>query len=164
MLVEEDDYLAHYGILRRSGRYPWGSGGTQNSRNRKFLDEVARLRKEGMTDTEIARGFGITRNQLTAAKTIARNEVAADNRRQAQRMKDKGMSNVAIGERMGMNESSIRALLAPGAADKADILMNTADMLKRQVDEKGIVDIGKGVEVELGLTATKFNKIGRAHV
>ena len=157
MLVEEDDYLAHYGILRRSGRYPWGSGGTQNSRNRKFLDEVARLRKEGMTDTEIARGFGITRNQLTAAKTIARNEVAADNRRQAQRMKDKGMSNVAIGERMGMNESSIRALLAPGAADKADILMNTADMLKRQVDEKGIVDIGKGVEVELGLTATKFN-------
>ena len=23
-----EDYLAHYGILRKSGRYPWGSGGS----------------------------------------------------------------------------------------------------------------------------------------
>lgn len=157
MLIDESEYLAHYGILRRSGRYPWGSGGTQNSRNRKFLDTVAELRKEGMTDTEIARGFGITTTQLRAAKTIARNEVQQDNRRQAQRMKDKGMSNVAIGERMGLNESSVRALLAPGAADKADVLASTAEMLKRQVDEKGIIDIGKGVETQLGLTTTKFN-------
>ncbi len=28
MLIDEEDYLAHYGILRRSGRYPWGTGGT----------------------------------------------------------------------------------------------------------------------------------------
>jgi hypothetical protein len=157
LLVDEKDYLAHYGILRRSGRYPWGSGGTQLSRSRKFMDVVQELRDQGMTDTEIARGFGISRNELHAAKTIARNEVKQDNQRRAQRMKDKGMSNVAIGERMKLNESSVRALLAPGAADKADALAATADMLKRQVDEKGIIDIGKGVEVGLGLTSTRFN-------
>ena len=29
MIVPEENYLAHYGILRRSGRYPWGSGGPE---------------------------------------------------------------------------------------------------------------------------------------
>jgi len=26
----DEDYLAHYGVLRRTGRYPWGSGGPEN--------------------------------------------------------------------------------------------------------------------------------------
>ncbi len=57
MKLDEKDYLAHYGILRKSGRYPWGSGGTQSARNKKFLDIVTELRKEGMTESEIARGY-----------------------------------------------------------------------------------------------------------
>ncbi len=32
MVITEEAYLAHYGILRRSGRYPWGSGGNQNKK------------------------------------------------------------------------------------------------------------------------------------
>lgn len=157
MVIEEEEYLAHYGILRRSGRYPWGSGGTQNTRNRKFLDVIEDLRKQGLSDTEIARGFDMTTTELRAVRSIARTEVQQDNRRQAQRMKDKGMSNVAIGERMGLNESSVRALLAPGAADKADVLFATSDMLKKQVEEKEIIDIGTGVEHQLGLTRTKLD-------
>ena len=40
---DHEDYLAHYGILRKSGRYPWGSGEageTQSQRNRSFLDYI----------------------------------------------------------------------------------------------------------------------------
>ena len=59
MIRTEEAHLAHYGILRRSGRYPWGSGSTQNKRNKDFLDYIGGLRDKGMTDTQIAKGIGI---------------------------------------------------------------------------------------------------------
>ena len=121
------------------------------------MDAVKELRDAGMSETQIAEGFGITTTQLRAARTIARAEIKQDEIRQAQRMKDKGMSTTAIGVRMGRNESYVRTLLAPGAADKANALAGTADMLKRNVDEHGIVDIGMGVEAGLGLTTTKLS-------
>lgn len=157
MIIDEEDYLAHYGILRKSGRYPWGSGGDQTERNRTFLSVVEDMRKDGMSETDIARGFGITTTQLRAAKSIARAEQKQSNINMAQRLKDKGYSNVAIGERMGINESSVRALLAPGQKDKADVLQATSNMLKSQVDEKTYIDIGVGVEHHVGVSKTKLN-------
>ena len=156
--MEFDDaaYLAHYGILRRSGRYPWGSGKTQEERNRSFLGIVDEMHKQGMSDTEIARGFGMTTTQLRASRTIAKTAEKQAQIGMAQRLKDKGYSNVAIGERMGLNESSVRALLAPGQKDKADILEATSQMLKEQVAEKGYIDIGTGVEHHLNLTSSKL--------
>ena len=167
MKLTEDQYLAHYGILRRSGRYPWGSGGTQSKRNKMFLDIVEDMRKQGMSEAEIARGFGISTTQLRASKSIARNEQKQQQINMAQRLKDKGYSNVAIGERMGINESSVRSLLDPGAKDKADILEATSEMLKRQVEEKGYIDVGTDVHRDLplgdnpgariGISSTKFD-------
>jgi hypothetical protein len=153
----EEEHLAHYGILRRSGRYPWGSGGTENTRNRSFLDTVDGLKKDGMSDSEIARGFGITTTQLRAARSIALAQQKQEKILSAQRLKEKGWSNVAIGQRMGINESSVRALLAPGEKDKADALRTTANMLKDQVAKKKYVDIGGGVENQLGVTQTRLN-------
>lgn len=145
MIIDEGDLL-HYGILRRSGRYPWGSGGTENQRNRQFLDEVARLKSMGLSESEIAKGFGTSITELRAAKSIAKNEQRQSDIAMAQRLKDKGYSNVAIGQRMGKNESTVRSLLAPGAKDKSDILQSTADMLRAEVAEKTYVDVGTGVE------------------
>lgn len=156
MIIDEDQYLAHYGILRRSGRYPWGSGGSQTTRNRDFLDYVSNLRKQGMTEAEIARGVGISRNELQAAKSIALAQQRQEKILTANRLKEKGWSNVKIGERMGLNESSVRALLSTGAKDKADALQTTANMLKGQVDEKLMIDVGKGVEHHLGITDTRL--------
>lgn len=157
MIIEENDYLMHYGILRRSGRYPWGSGSTQNSRNRQFLDHVESLRSQGLSETEIARGLGITTTELRAAKAIVKAQKKQADIAQAQRLKEKGYSNVAIGERMGINESSVRALLAPGQAAKADILESTSSMLKDQVAAKGYIDIGSGVENHIGISSTKLS-------
>ena len=67
------------------------------------------------------------------------------------------MSNAAIGREMGINESSVRALLAPGALDKANVLTSVADMLQKEVDEKGLVDVGSGVSNQLDITQTKLN-------
>jgi predicted transcriptional regulator len=157
VIFDEDDYLAHYGILRKSGRYPWGSGGDQSTRNQDFLGYVDDLRSKGLNETDIAKGLGITTTQLRAAKSIARNQEKQAQIGMAQRLKDKGYSNVAIAERMGIGESSVRALLAPGQKDKADVLQTTANMLKSQVADKNYVDIGTGVENHLGISGTKLN-------
>ena len=163
--VTEEEFLAHYGILRKSGRYPWGSGGTQSARNASFLQIVRDHEKnDKMSEKEIADGYGMTINQLRALKSIAGNQQRQEKIRTAQKLRDKAMSTSAIARQMGVNESTVRGWLAPGAADKADILLATSDMLRRQVEEKGWIDVGAQVERSLpinganvGISATKFN-------
>ena len=131
MIVKAEDHLSHYGTPRHSGRYPWGSGGAETTRNRHFLDSVEKMKNDGLSETEIARGLGITTTQLRAQRTIALNQQKQEKINMAQRLKDKGLSNVKIGERMGINESSVRALLAPGVKDKTDILGVGKQIFKR---------------------------------
>lgn len=158
MSLLKEDYLEHFGILRKSGRYPWGSGGDipNEQRNKEFLDYVRQLRRQGLTDTEIAKGMDITRNQLQDFKSIARNEMKAAEISQAYRLKAKGMSNIEIGIAMEKNESSIRSLLAEGQMDKAAKIQSISNMLKDQVDTHEYIDIGKGVENHLGITKDKL--------
>ena len=75
----------------------------------------------------------------------------------AQRLQDKGMSKSAIGRQMGIPESSVRNLLKPGAIDKARSNQVTSDMLKREVDDKGMIDVGVGVEHHVGVTRSKLD-------
>jgi DNA-binding CsgD family transcriptional regulator len=148
--------IKHYGILRRSGRYPWGSGGSQAARSSEFLNIVDGLRKEGLSEVEIARGFGMTVTQLRNTNTIAKNAKKQADIDMAQRLSEKGMSNIAIGRQMKINESSVRALLAPGQRDKLNVLHTTANMLREQVDAKGAIDIGTGNENYLGISKEKL--------
>jgi len=110
----EEQHLAHYGILRRSGRYPWGSGASQSTRNRSFLDIIDMDRKAGRTEKEIADGHGITTSQLRACISIASSQQRQEKILTAERLKDKGYSNVAIGQRMGIRES-ISAAITSGS-------------------------------------------------
>ena len=131
-----------------------------STRSRDFLAEVDNLRGQGFTESQIAQGFGITTTALRAAKTIAVNRLRQDRIAMAQKLKDKGYSNVAIGQRMGINESSVRSLLAPGAKDKTDVLIATSDMLKREVEAKKYIDIGRGVETGLPIGTDTAAVIG----
>lgn len=172
MIIDEDvyeDHLAHYGVLRRSGRYPWGSGQdpegqypwshhpTQNQRNKAFLDHINDLKRQGLSEPQISKGLDIPIAKLRAAKTIARAEQKQAQINQAQRLKDKGNANTAIGKIMGLNESSVRALLAPGAASRSDLLTNTSNMLMSEVDTKKMVDVGAGVESQLHMSRTNLD-------
>jgi DNA-binding transcriptional regulator YiaG len=156
--IDIEDYLEHYGTKRHSGRYPWGSGAHPDQHgSASFLRDIEEMRKvHKMSEVEIARGLGISTKQLRDAKSIAKNEQLQADINMAQRLKDKGYSNVAIGQRMRKNESQIRALLEPGKKDRLDIQKTTADMLKAAVDEKHYIDIGTGVERHIGVTSTKL--------
>ena len=67
-----EDTLAHYGILRKSGRYPWGSGKDPYQRSRDFQGLVKGLAAKGMSEAEIAKGLGMTTTELRATKSIAK--------------------------------------------------------------------------------------------
>lgn len=161
MIVDEEDYLAHYGVLRRSGRYPYGSGGHAEvaARSITLLSAIDKLKAEGFKEPEIAKalfGENGTTTQLRAQKTIANNAKKHHDILTAEKLKKAGLSNVAIGKEMGINESSVRALLAPGAKLKADSLITISDALRAEVDKKGVIDVGSGVEASLHISTEKL--------
>lgn len=165
MNISEEDYLEHYGILRKSGRYPWGSGENPSQRSKTFTDILAQHRKEGLSEAKIAELYStdddpFTTTDLRAAKSRAVNIQKRDQIRQAQNLKDKGMGSSEIARHMGVNESTVRSLLEPGRLDKLDTLEKTANMLKREVEEKGFLDVGAHVERDLPIGETPETNIG----
>lgn len=157
MLIDEEEYLAHYGTPRHSGRYPWGSGGPDEQRNRDFLAIVEDLRKKGLSEKEIAEGMGLTTTQLRNQKSIAVSAERQGKINEAQRLKDKGLSPTAIGKQMGVNESTVRSWLTPGAADKATKLETTSNVLRDNIASKKYIDVSRGVEAHMGVTRTTLN-------
>ena len=150
------DELKHYGTPRHSGRYPWGSGDDPYQKSKSFLGQVDELRKQGKSEVEIASYFGMTTSKLRAQKSLAKAEKRAADAAFAYRLKEKGYSNVAIGERMGINESSVRELLKPSLKERSEVTKATANMLKDSVDKNGFIDVGAGVEHHLGVSRTKL--------
>ena len=148
--------LAHYGVKRRSGRYPWGSGQDPHQHSGDLLSTIKDLKAKGLTETEIAKGLGMTTTQLRAQRSIAKNEKRKADVAMVARLKEKGMSNTAIGRRMGINESSVRALLDPTLKERAGSTEALAKELKKQVGKDGLLDVGLGVEVNMGVTSTKM--------
>ena len=148
--------LAHYGVKRKSGRYPWGSGKDPHQHSGDLLSTIKDLKAKGLSETEIAKGLGMTTTQLRAQKSIAKNEKRKADVAMVARLKEKGMSNTAIGRRMGINESSVRALLDPTLKERAGSTEVLAKELKKQVGKDGLLDVGLGVEVNMGVTSTKM--------
>jgi len=149
--------LKHYGILRKSGRYPWGSGEFPYQSDPSFRSQVHEFKKQGKTEKETAEAMGLSIAKLRAEISL---EKAAERKSMsdfATRLKDKGYSNVAIGKRMGINESSVRNLLDPAMQERALITEKTADMLKKQVEEKLYLDVGAGVENSIGVSRSRLN-------
>jgi hypothetical protein len=158
-IFDNFDELMHIGVERKSGRYPWGSGENPNQRSVTFLSTIDELKKKGLTEKQIADGMGLgSTTQLRALKTRAKAEKRAADMTEANRLRnEEQMSNVAIGKKMGINESSVRALLDEGAQARNDELFQIADMLKDNVDRKGMIDIGEGTENLIGVSQTKLN-------
>lgn len=153
--IQEEDYLAHYGIIRRSGRYPYGSGGNAQG----FLAGINQMRESGMSDAKIAEARGMTTTELRARIGIARNEEKARQVYQARALREKGMSLDAIATRMGLpGESSVRSLLADGALNKVDKLQGTVDMLKEKIEKGEMLDVGAGVWNTLGISREHLDK------
>jgi hypothetical protein len=147
----EEDFLVHYVTPRHSGRYPWGSG-KKPQRSKNFVSRVDYYRSQGYGDTEIANMEGISTTEFRKRLSIARTESKRADIAMAQRLKEKGMSNVAIGQRMGHNESYVRTLLKDGADVKANRLNATTEILEDSVKGKKYIDVGSGVNTYMNVS------------
>lgn len=162
-----EEILMHYGTPKRSGRYPWGSGGNPYQHSGDFLSRVGELKKQGLSEVEIAKSMGFVdkygRTQTTKLRTQI--SLAKDDRRSitvatAKGLREKGYSLNEIAEKMGYNnDSSVRSLLNDNSEARMNQAKSVADFLKKQVDEKGMIDVGVGVERELGdISREKMNQ------
>ena len=152
-----NDELMHYGIKRRSGRYPWGSGDNPYQHSGDFLSRVEELKKQGLSETEIAKNMGLTTTQYRAQKSLAKDERRASEVATAKSLREKGYSLNQIAEKMGYsNDSSVRSLLNENSEARMNQAKVTANFLKKQIDEKGMIDVGVGVERELGVSKEKL--------
>ena len=165
-----DDMLMHYGMPRRSGRYPWGSGKNPYQRTGDFISRVEELKAEGFTFTDadgktytgevaIAKSMGLTTTQLRTQLSLAKAERRADNVATAKALREKGYSLNEIAQQMGYaNDSSVRSLLNTDSEARMNQAQATADILKKMVDEHGMLDVGAGVERELGVSEEKLRE------
>lgn len=154
------DELMHYGMPRRSGRYPWGSGEEGYQHNRDFLGRIEELKKNGWTETpeNIKAEFGITTTQYRTQKSLAKNERRLLDVARAKSLKEDGLGATEIGRKMGIPESSVRSLLNEQSEARTSKARETADFLKKQIDEKGMIEVGAGVELELNISKEKFKE------
>ena len=152
------DELMHRGMPRRSGRYPWGSG-KDPQRNMDFLSRLDELKKNGFVENaeNIKNEFGISMNEFRNEKTICNYERRMLQVNTAKAMKLDGLNNVEIGKKMGINESTVRSLLNPKSEDKMQEVVNTVNFLKARVDDKKMIDVGAGVNIQLGISKEKLD-------
>lgn len=154
-----EEILMHYGMPRRSGRYPWGSGDNPYQHSGDFLSRIEELKSQGLNETEIAKSMGLTTTQYRTQKSLAKDERRALEVATAKGLREKGYSLNEIAEKMGYtNDSSIRSLLNENSEARMNQAKKTAEFLKDQIDKKGMIDVGTGVERELGISKEKLNQ------
>lgn len=154
-----EEILMHYGMPRRSGRYPWGSGDNPYQHSGDFLSRIDELKSQGLRKTEIAEHLGLTTTQLRTQMSLAKDERRSLQVATAKGLREKGYSLNEIAEKMGFaNDSSVRSLLNENSEARMNQAKTTADFLKKMIDEKGMIDVGTGVERELGISREKLNQ------
>lgn len=168
-----EEMLMHYGMPRRSGRYPWGSGDSPYQHSNDFLGRVEELRKQNFTytdekgktwtgDNAIAKSMGLTSSQFRTEIGLANSERRMLNVARAKSLREDGLGYTEIGREMGVRESTVRSWLNQESEDRMNKAKETADFLKARVQEVsadgGMIDVGSGVERELNISREKLNQ------
>ena len=169
------EYIEHIGVGaddnppgRGSGRYPKGSGKNpyQHETAPDFYNYVKQLEKKGLSEVEIADGLGISTTKLRAWYTMAKNDIRREKISYAKKAQEEGKSNIQIGIELGekynldkspIGESTVRSLLNGEAEARMNTSVKTAEELKKILEDKKTLDVGVGVEREIGITRTKLD-------
>lgn len=153
-----NDILMHYGMPRRSGRYPWGSGENPYQRTGDFLARYNELKDQNMSEVEIANAMGLSTTQLRVQKSRAKDERRMLQISQMKALKEKGYNRSEIARQMGVNESTIRSWENEESEARMNAAKVTAQQIEDRIKEVGMVDVGEGVERELGVSKEKLEE------
>lgn len=163
-----DEELMHYGIPRRSGRYPYGSGDNPYQHSKDFLGRIKELKESNFTytdengkkwtgDNAIAKSMGLTSSEYRRQVSWANYEDRCLQVATAKALQEDGLGPTAIGKKMGLNESTVRSLLNPSSEDKMNQAMETVNLLRKNLEEKGMIDVGSDVARELGISKERLD-------
>lgn len=165
-----DEFLMHYGVGpddnppgRGSGRYAKGSGDNPLQHDTSILGVVADMKKQGMSESEIALALGFVNRKgkpsttsLRAAQSIAKDQRKLNLSQMVPRYKESGMSNQAIASKLGISESSVRNYLDKDRTIQLGKATNVANRLKEELKTKHYIDVGPGVELENNVSAERM--------
>lgn len=165
-IPSNESVLEHYGTKRHSGRYPWGSGKTPYQHSGDFLSRVNELKKNGLSEKDILETInngmpdeykmGLTEFRIALQK--AGHDRKALEYDQIRALKDDGLGWKAIGDKLGMSESSVRSKYNNGIGEKASQAEKIAETLRKEVDKKGMIDISEGANQVLGVSESKLDE------
>lgn len=166
-ISSNENILEHYGTKRHSGRYPWGSGDNPYQHSGDFLSRIETLKKKGLSEKDIINAINDTlpkEYQLSPTEFRVARSKAISLRKQSEyeQIKDlkdnKGLGWTEIANQLGMSESSVRSKYAGNIDKKAKRAENIADVLKKEVDKKGMIDISEGANQVLGVSESELDK------
>ena len=157
--MSDEEFLEHYGMPRRSGRYPYGSGKDPYQHEPDFLSRVEKLKAKGWEETSenIKKEFGLNSHQYRIEKSICIDERKALDIARAKSLKADGLSTSEIGRKMGVNESTVRGWFDQEQKARYNQSKATAEFLKKQVDQKRMIDVGKNTEFDLNVSREKLD-------
>lgn len=168
LMEEDEDFLAHIGrsVLDGapigSGRYRYGSGESAYQHVRNFQTTVRSLRKQGMTDNEIAKHMQMNSTEFRAKISQNKEQIKAYEVAMCKKLREKGMSTTAIAMRLYRDpkkESTVRNRLKEGEAHQNKIFEATTEALKHELEKNRMLDVGPGVELALGVSATRLKNV-----
>ncbi len=170
ILEGNDEDLMHYGMPRRSGRYPWGSGDDPYQHSVDFLSRVEEMRKRNPTytdpktgktykgDSAIAKKLGYTTSQFRTEIMLCNEERRSYELAKIQSLLDDGLGWTEIGRRLGKPEGTVRSAYNAKTNEKLNQCKGTADFIRDKIESTGkMIDIGEGVERELGISKERLN-------
>lgn len=157
--------LEHYGTKRHSGRYPWGSGETPYQHSGDFLSRIDSLTAKGLSEKDIVQAindsmpkeYHLSLTEYRDWKSEATNERKQLEYDQIRSLKEDGLGWKAIGQKLGMSESTVRGKYQNGTGSK-DHVQQIAEVLKAEVDKKGMIDVSEGTNLVLGVSDTEMRK------
>ena len=164
-LLDEDEIIQHYGRKRRSGRYDWGSGKDGLQRNvsaaEKAVSEYDKLKAKGMADVDIAKKLGTTTTKMRSDRTIAKAERDQRTAESVNSAIKRGEKIPDIAKSLGVSDSTVRNFIGkdPSTMNSKRQIDDTADALGAAVKRLDYIDIGVGVERQLGISKDKLKAV-----
>ncbi len=156
---EYEEAVVHYGMKYRSGRYPYGSGENPYQHSGDFLARVEQLQGKGLSEKEVAEAMKMTTTDLRMQVRVAKHERRALEADRARSLREDGLSLQEIANRMGYtSDSSIRSLLNENTSINKNRANVTAETIAKELEKKNMIDVGAGVEKELGVTESTLKE------
>lgn len=167
-MVTRNDYLMHYGMKRRSGRYPWGSGENPYQHSGDFYSRYLELHKQGLSNADIANTISdeiglkgddrLNSSTIVDFASIAKNDRKINLYKQIDSMTEDGHGDSEIGRRLGLAPNTVKSMREEKARQNVMEVSNIADKVRNEIETRGMIDIGKGAANSINVSEGKLRK------